>query len=493
MSRRVRQDGREAWRRNHGDGAVGGGSARSAAGSAMGAAAAGAPSSGRGARRPPQPAQRPASAPAPAPTPVSTPVPTPAPVRRRGGGPRERPPATSRDVRLSRRGAARERKAAVKQARQAAILRRAEELAAARAAATDNSALDSLIAEVQDKLYQKRGDIGRAFLDLFDKNRDGSVDRREITAAMEELLNKKIAPEQIDEVLARTDTDGDGDIDLNEFIAVLKIDDRQTRDIIPAAQQTPARGRSPLDAAAASIADVAVPPAQVERATRDWLTKRQQDLGDAGGISHIVRRNMLDGGDVRAVVSPPVGRSPKPIGLAEVQAVEAKQRQLERQAEIDRFEKGSEQERALRELAAVKKSRFDARVRTARANRQADAERSASVAEKAEKYDIARIAAKRFQREEWEGQAKLRDFYACGFHGSQQVEPDGHPSHVRRNAPEDTPAVPIEQQFKGGRRSEQNPFWTARADAPTKGPSGYVGVVGGRPPTPAKPVTYAWG
>ena len=393
-------------------------------------------------------------------------------------------------MRVGRRIEARERKVTVRQARQAAIQRRAEELTAKRLAAEDNSALDALIGEVQDKLYQKRGSIARGFLDLFDRNRDGTVDRREITDAIEELLIRKVPAEQIDAVLAKLDTDGDGDIDLNEFVAVMKIDDKQTRDIIrnpkaeaaAAAAAAAAAGgrRTPVDNSSRSGG-----PA-VQRANQDWLTKRQQELGDAGGISQITRRNMLAGADVRAIITPPGGpgtvRAAKAIGLSEIQAAEAAKIRQAEQAEIDRIEKGGEHERALREIAALQKVRWEARVRTARANRQADSERAASNTEKQDRYDLQRVAAKRFQREEWEGAARLRDFYACGFHGAQQVEPDAHPSHIRQPASSNV--------FGGPRRSEQNPFWSARADKAA--PSTYVGVIGGRPPTPAQPVTYAW-
>ena len=371
---RVRQDGREAWQRRHGDASVGavdssrpgsrgmgvGGRARSASVASLKC---------DGAAHEPASAVRTAG--------ISG-------IRREGNGRLQRPPSTARDVRVARRAAARERKAAVRMAQQAAIQRRAEELAAARASAEDNSALDALIAEVQEKLYQKRGDIARGFLDLFDKNRDGSVDRGEITVAIEELLNKKIRPEDIDGVLARTDTDGDGKVDLNEFIAVLKINDKQTRDIIrDATSSKPSAGASQchnrIDTKPLG------PSSQVERTTQDWLTKRQQELSDAGGIAQIVRRNMLDGGDVRSAVTPPVGRAQKPVGLLEIRAKEAQRRLAEQQAEIDRVEKGGEHERALREIAALKQTRFEARVRIARANRQADAERTARIKDKAEK------------------------------------------------------------------------------------------------------------
>lgn len=364
---RVRQDGREAWRRRHGDSSVGavdahrpGGSATRSGGRARPASAAAQSEDAATAREPPRTVQR----------------------ERRGHD--QRPPATSRDARVARRAAARERKAAVRTAQQAKIQRRAEELAAARASAEDNSALDALIDEVQEKLYQKRGDIARGFIDLFDKNRDGSVDLREITAAIEELLNKKVQPELMAGIVARTDTDGDGSIDLNEFIAVLKINDRQTRDVIRnATSSVPSAPRahrhSPI------FAKALTPPAQVERSTQDWLTKRQQELADAGGIAQVVRRSMLDGGGVREAVTPPVGKPRKPVGLWEIQAKEVQQQLAEKQAENERIEKGGEHERALREIAAVKRSRANARVRIARANRQADAERSARVKEKAEK------------------------------------------------------------------------------------------------------------
>lgn len=371
---RVRQDGREAWQRRHGDAAVGAVDSSRPGSRGMGTGARARSASAASLKRDGT-AHEPASA-------VRTAGISGIP--RQGNGRLQRPPATARDVRVAQRAAARERKAAVRMAQQAAIQRRAEDLAAARASAEDNSALDALIAEVQEKLYQKRGGIARGFLDLFDKNRDGSVDRGEITAAIEELLNKKSPPEDIDGVLARTDTDGDGCVDLNEFIAVLKINDKQTRDIIrDATSSTPsaaaAQCHSPIDT------KPLVQSVQVERTTRDWLTKRQQELCDAGGIAQIVRRNMLDGGDVRNAVTPPVGRPQKPVGLLETRAKEAQQRLAEQQAELDRLEKGGEHERALREIAALKQTRFEARVRIARANRQADAERSARTKDKADK------------------------------------------------------------------------------------------------------------
>lgn len=369
MPSRVRQDGREAWQRRHGDASVGAvdpqrrGSSARAGGRSRPASAA---------------VVRTDSAPEPAPAAGTEPS-----LANRRQGKLERRPATPRNDRLAQRTAVRERKAAVRNARQAAIQRRAEELAAARAAAQEDSALDELIVEVQDKLYQKRENIARSFIELFDKNKDGSVDRQEIAATIEELLNKKVEPEQIDGVVARTDTDGDGKIDLNEFIAVLKINDKQTRDIIRnAAGSAPATRPHSYSL---RDNDAAIPRAQVERAAGNWLAKRQQELGDAGGIAHIIRRNMLGGGSVRDAVTPPVGRPPKPVGLLEIRANLAQRRLAEQQAEVDRIEHGGEYERAQRDTAALKKSRFDARVRIAQANRQAETDRSSRLAEKADK------------------------------------------------------------------------------------------------------------
>ena len=390
MSGRQRRDGRAAWERSHGALAGGGSGCRQQGGR---------PPSGGSARRPrPKPAPRASWTPSPIPRAEREEAAAAAAAAAAAG-------AETANERHRRRREARERKLAVRQARLDTIQRRAAAAAAAREQVQDNSVLDALMGEVQDKLYQKRGKIARGFIDVFDKDRDGTLSRAEILRGMEELLNRPLTEEQADAVFQRADSNGDGEIDLNEFVSQLKIDDEQRRDIVPQVK-TPSIA-SPASAGAAPA--VVTAPERVEPVALDWLAVRNQRLAEDPPAEQ-VRRKMLAGTDVRASVTPPAIPRPKPVALWEQRDAEEQRRRLVDEANAERIEKGGEHERYERARAAVKQQRFQARVAANRSHRKADAERSQRVQDRREKQDAARIAAKRFIRDEWEAAARLRDF-----------------------------------------------------------------------------------
>ena len=149
-------------------------------------------------------------------------------------GRRERPtsatPAPS--VRFNERLEARDARKRAQQARHAEYLRQVSRDDDDSKSATEKAALDRLVADMQVKLYQKRGNIAEAFR-LLDANGDGTVSRHEIAAGMSAMLNREISQSQINALMMLLDTDNTNSIDLNEFVHKLKIQDRQTRDIIP--------------------------------------------------------------------------------------------------------------------------------------------------------------------------------------------------------------------------------------------------------------------
>ena len=94
------------------------------------------------------------------------------------------------------------------------------------AADTDNSGTinytEFIAATMDAKLYQREEMIRTAF-EMFDSDMSGKIDRCEL----EELLNgddikNEFGTQEVDELINGIDKDGDGEIDFDEFLAMMR-------------------------------------------------------------------------------------------------------------------------------------------------------------------------------------------------------------------------------------------------------------------------------
>ena len=56
-----------------------------------------------------------------------------------------------------------------------------------------------------------------------DSDLDGYINKAELKAAMERLLEKQLRPVEIDELMREADVDGDGKISQHDFVSVLTL------------------------------------------------------------------------------------------------------------------------------------------------------------------------------------------------------------------------------------------------------------------------------
>lgn len=88
----------------------------------------------------------------------------------------------------------------------------------------------NIIQQITNVLYQHRMQLRSAFR-MFDANNDGKISKDEFLNALNNMnlaLDSPITPEQVDELMACLDKDGNGSLDYKEFFEGFKIVDTKT-------------------------------------------------------------------------------------------------------------------------------------------------------------------------------------------------------------------------------------------------------------------------
>jgi hypothetical protein len=338
----------------------------------------------------------------------------------------------------------------------------AEQEAASSAEHTEQ--VRGLIAEAQEKIYQKRGRIASAF-ELLDRDRDGRVSRQEVGRGLGDLLNRELTAAQLDAVMGVVDVNSDGVVDLNEFVRCLKIHDMQTRDVIPsrvgqAAQRRRRRrkqsGSPDSDSAQSQPQPQRGPPSATVEGARvtpsgadwppqcepDWLPHRQQQLSEMGRAAK--QRASTLGSEAVAALLNPTGPAETRLAFAahlRRNQPEAGRRPSTTPPGMMGAGSGRSKEPMWEvQCKATQRRRAAARVAQCRANRERFDEKSRREQARTEATDAARLAAISQLRREWTYQIRVREFYACGFHGS----------HLSQQPPQPA-AVGAKERHDGGR------------------------------------------
>lgn len=72
------------------------------------------------------------------------------------------------------------------------------------------------------KAFTNRSSIRKQFV-KFDKDKNGWIDKKEFKKCLETTTKTKLTKEQIDTIMKRTDQNGDGKIDYDEFIKAMTV------------------------------------------------------------------------------------------------------------------------------------------------------------------------------------------------------------------------------------------------------------------------------
>ena len=72
------------------------------------------------------------------------------------------------------------------------------------------------------KAVDKSDEALAAQFDAVDVDKSGQIDRKELTKAITKVYGKGLDPQVITDMLKAGDTDGDGEVDLEEFMAIMR-------------------------------------------------------------------------------------------------------------------------------------------------------------------------------------------------------------------------------------------------------------------------------